>query len=196
MSLFGSVKDHILIGGVNAVSGWGLLVLLVFSGGVSYTQLKPGVDFGLFLLALAGAALTGNGVYALNACYDVDADKINKPNRPLPSGRMTKEHALKYAYALMASGLVVAVVASLWGRNYLMIPLWSIFTVLGIAYSKPPFKLKARHIFGNLCFGTFCGLTFIIGRILSGISITMLGGFSSFLLTTFPVGVLITIKDC
>jgi 4-hydroxybenzoate polyprenyltransferase len=195
MNLFGVVKDHILIGGPNAVSGWGLLVMLVFSTGVQYAALKPGVDLGLFLLVLAGAALTGNGVYAINAVYDVEADKINKPRRPLPSGRMTKEHALRYAYGLMASGLAVAVVTALWKGTYLVIPLWAVFTALGIAYSRPPFKLKSRHIFGNFCFGAFCGLTFLIGKTLLGGSITILDWFSSFLLTVITIGGLITMKD-
>ena len=184
-----------MIGGSNAISGWGLLVLLVFSTGVQYAALKPGVDLGFFLLVLAAAALTGNGVYAINACYDIDADKVNKPNRPLPSGRMTQDHALKYAYGLMASGLALAVVAALWKGQYVLIPLWSVFTALGFAYSRPPFKLKSRHIFGNLCFGAFCGLTFLIGKVLLGGSITIVDWISSFLLTTILIGGLITMKD-
>jgi len=168
MSSFSVLKDHVLIGGPNAVSGWGLLVLLVFSGGVSYLRLAPGVNLGLFLLVLAAAALTGNGVYAINAYYDVGADKVNKPNRPLPSGRMSMQHALKYAYALLATGLALAAVASVLQSKYLMILLWSIFTVLGVAYSTPPLKLKARHILGNICFGTFAGLSYYIGIVFSG----------------------------
>ena len=33
MSIWGSIKDHIMIGGLNAIAGWGMLVLLVFSRG-------------------------------------------------------------------------------------------------------------------------------------------------------------------
>ena len=168
MSIFSSITDHVMIGGPNAIAGWGLLVLLVLSGGVQYLQLLPGVNVGLFLLVLFAAAMTGNGVYAINAYYDLEADKVNKPNRPLPSGRMTREHAFKYAYALMATGLSVAVVVSILQSNYMMVVLWSIFTVLGIIYSTPPFKLKSRHIFGNICFGTFAGLSYFIGLIFSG----------------------------
>jgi len=194
MSLFGSVKDHILIGGPNAVSGWGLLVLLVFSGGVYACQLKPGVDLSLFLAVLAAAALTGNGVYALNAYYDVEADKVNKPNRPLPSGRMSMQHALKYAYTLLATGLAVAVAVSVLLRNPLMIGLWSIFTLLGFAYSKPPSKLKGRHIFGNLCFGTFVTLAAFIGMILTPKGVTMIDLASYSFITIYITGI-ITMKD-
>jgi len=168
MSIYHSIKDHIMIGGPNAIAGWGLLVLLVLSGGVQYLHFIPGVNVSLFLLVLFAAAMTGNGVYAINAYYDVNADRINKPNRPLPSGRMVKEHALKYAYTLMATGLTIAVAVSILQSNYMMVVLWSLFTVLGILYSTPPFKLKSRHIFGNICFGAFAGLSYFIGMIFSG----------------------------
>jgi geranylgeranylglycerol-phosphate geranylgeranyltransferase len=202
MSLLGAVKDHVLIGGPNAVSGWGLLVLLVFSGGVVYQQLAPGVNSGLFLLVLAAAAATGNGVYAINAVYDVEADKVNKPNRPLPSGRMTRQHALKYAYGLMVTGLAVAAVVCVLRSNYVMFVLWSLFTILGIAYSMPPLKLKARHILGNICFGAFAGLSSYIGLSFAGVS--SLASLSSrpvifqiyFLLAEIVfVGGVVTMKD-
>lgn len=194
MNISSSIKDHLLIGGPNAVSGWGLLVLLVFSGGVQYAQLRPGVSFGLFLLVLAAAAMTGNGVYAINAYYDLEADKINKPYRPLPSGRMAPQHALKYSYTLMASGLVVAAVVSVLLRNPLMIGLWSIFTLLGFAYSKPPMKLKGRHIFGNLCFGTFVTLAAFIGMILTPKGVTVVDLISYSFITIYIAG-LVTMKD-
>ncbi|MCK4953281.1 UbiA family prenyltransferase, partial [Candidatus Bathyarchaeota archaeon] len=133
MRILGSIKDHILIGGPNAVAGWGLLILLVLSGGFYAGYLRPGIDVPLFIAVLAAAALTGNGIYALNACFDTDADAINKPNRPIPSGRITLEHAKRYSWGLMASGLGVAGVTSIVYGNFLMVGLWSIFTILGIA---------------------------------------------------------------
>lgn len=163
MSIVGSIKDHILIGGPNAIAGWGLLVLLVFSRGFIGGRLMPGLDPLLFALVLLAAFFTGNGVYAFNAYYDVVADRINKPNRPIPSGRMTRKHALKYSLALMILGLSMSVIVTLWRREPFMFITWSIFTLLGIAYSKPPFKLKSRHILGNLCFAVFAVIAFTIG---------------------------------
>ncbi|MCK4952787.1 UbiA family prenyltransferase [Candidatus Bathyarchaeota archaeon] len=194
MGLLGSIKDHVLIGGPNAVSGWGLLILLVLSGGFYGGYLRPGIDVPLFIAVLAAAALTGNGIYALNAYYDREADAINKPNRPIPSGRITPEHAKRYSWALMLSGLGVAGVTSVMYGKYLMIGLWSIFTMLGIAYTKPPINLKGRHIWGNLCFGAFTVLTFFIGMVLGTSSITI----SSLLpmpLYVLLVAGLITMKD-
>lgn len=195
MGILRTIKDHIWIGGPNAVSGWGLLLLLVLSGGFYAGQLRPGISLPLFIAVLAAAALTGNGIYALNAYYDREADAINKPNRPIPSGRINPEHAKLYSWALMALGLAVAGVTSIFYGNYLMIILWSIFTLLGIAYTHPPINLKGRHIFGNLCFGVFTALTFVIGIVLGTSTMPNISVLVPALLYIFYIAGLITMKD-
>jgi 4-hydroxybenzoate polyprenyltransferase len=194
MNVFGSIKDHVLIGGSNAVSGWGLLILLVLSSGFYAGRLRPGIEVPLFVAVLAAAALTGNGIYALNAYNDRGADAINKPNRPIPSGRMTPEHAKRYAWALMILGLAGSAVTSILFGKYLMIFLWSIFTLLGIAYTQPPLNLKGRHIWGNLCFGAFAVLTFFIGMVLGTSTVSVLE-IVPMLLYVLYIGGLITMKD-
>ncbi|UCH37141.1 MAG: UbiA family prenyltransferase [Candidatus Bathyarchaeota archaeon] len=194
LRILDSIKDHIFIGGPNAISGWGLLILLVLSGGFYAGRLRPGIDLPLFIAVLIAAALTGNGVYALNAYFDREADAINKPNRPIPSGRMTPKHAKRYAWTLMIVGLAVSGVTSIVYGNYLMITLWSIFTLLGIAYTHPPINLKGRHIWGNLCFGAFTVLTFFIGIILGTTRIPV-SYLVPMILYIFYIGGLITMKD-
>lgn len=153
------------MGGPNAVAGWGLLTLLVISNGISVGKLV--VDPYLFTPVLFATICTGMGIYAFNAYFDRDADKINKPRRPIPSGRITPQNALRYSIVLMIIGWVTSIVMSIIIGEYLMFILWSLFTILGIAYSLPPIKLKARHICGNLCFAAFAMLAFFIGMIMS-----------------------------
>ena len=81
MSLLGSIRDHVMIGGPNAIAGWGLLILLVFSRGFIGGRLMPGLDPFLFALVLLAAVFTGNGVYALNAYYDAEADSFSDHDR-------------------------------------------------------------------------------------------------------------------
>jgi len=195
MSLINLVKDHILIGGPNAVSGWGLLTLLTFQGGFNAGVFRSNANPILFLAVVAAAFVTGNGVYALNAYYDIKVDKINKPNRPLPSGRMTPQHALKYAYSLMALGLVLSIVVSIVSMNPTMFGLWAIFTLLGFAYSIPPIKLKSRHIFGNVCFGLFAGFSYVaIGVVYRPVTLDPLWWVSVIIVTLYVAGI-ITMKD-
>jgi len=196
MSLFSHIRDHVLICGHSAIAGWCLLVFLIASGGLSAGHLKAGMVPSVFFLTLAAAALTGNGVYALNAYHDREIDRINKPGRPIPSGRMTPEHAFRYAVSLMALGLFLSLAVSAFTGRYLTFVLWSFFTLLGIAYSTPPLKLKARHIFGNLCFAAFAALTFTISNVALGIAIANLSVYiaSISLLCILVVG-LVTMKD-
>jgi 4-hydroxybenzoate polyprenyltransferase len=53
-----------------------------------------------FIIAVIGgyAAITSSYVY--NDCCDMDIDKINLPNRPLVSDRLTRDKALKYSFLL------------------------------------------------------------------------------------------------
>jgi len=154
------VKDHLLIGGNSALVAWVFFCLVVVSEGV--VAFVPVIPLGILVTAVMACAFTANGIYALNAYYDVETDRINKPGRPLPSGRMTPQHALNYAQGLMALGLLIALGASALTGQSLMVTLWTIFTLLGIAYSMPPLKLKARHILGNLCFAAFTTITMFI----------------------------------
>lgn len=195
MGLLGSIKDHIIIGGPNAIAGWGLLVLLVFSRGFIGGRLMPGLDPLLFALVLLAAFFTGNGVYAFNAYYDVEADRINKPNRPIPAGRMTRKHALKYSLALMSLGISMSVIVTLWRREPFMFITWSIFTLLGIAYSKPPFKLKSRHILGNLCFAVFAVIAFTIGYLWTPVTTSIVLLVILYFLGTIFLAGIVTMKD-
>ncbi|MCK4929364.1 MAG: UbiA family prenyltransferase, partial [Methanosarcinales archaeon] len=47
-----------------------------------------------FILALVGAYFAITSSYVFNDYCDVDIDKINLPQRPLPSSRVTRKNAL------------------------------------------------------------------------------------------------------
>jgi 4-hydroxybenzoate polyprenyltransferase len=76
-----------------------------------------------------------------------------------------------------------------------MIGLWSIFTILGIAYTHPPINLKGRHIWGNLCFGAFTLLTFVIGIVLGTNTLPSITVLLPYLLYIFYIAGMITMKD-
>src|SRR5207302_9128114 len=64
------------------------------------------------LVGSAMAAMLNAGNNALNQIYDLDIDRVNKPKRPLPSGRLTIRQAwiftaVTYVAALILAWLVV-----------------------------------------------------------------------------------------
>lgn len=72
------------------------------------------------LMPLASACLYAGGM-ALNDYADRDLDAVERPERPIPSGRITARNALAAAAALTAAGLAVCAAAG--GRRALAVGL-------------------------------------------------------------------------
>lgn len=108
---------------------------------------SPGAG-GIILRIVAGAVLAAalnafsNG---LNQIFDLEIDRINKPRRLLPSGRISRPEA----WCLSVAFLVIALLLAAW------INLQCFFVVLGGAlgtflYSVPPIRTKSRGVWANL----------------------------------------------
>ncbi len=107
---------------------------------------------GALLAALLNA--TSNSV---NQVYDLEADRINKPDRPLPSGSLTISQALVLAFAAGAGALVLAAVVG-----------WQCFVVVVLgalaaaAYSVPPVRTKRHWLLSNLTIALARGLLMVV----------------------------------
>ena len=77
---------------------------------------------------------------ALNAAYDVDIDKINKPYRPIPAGVLNKDEARSLAWILYLVTIWRA--ATVFRLTYSFLVL--LIMLITIAYSMPPLRLKQR----------------------------------------------------
>jgi len=64
----------------------------------------------MFLLALASASLYSAGM-VLNDVMDFDVDKVERPDRPLPSGRIDVDWAKKLGFGLLGLGVAIALSA-------------------------------------------------------------------------------------
>ena len=63
------------------------------------------------------AAVLNAGNNALNQIYDLEIDAVNKPKRPLPSGRMTHRAAWSFTIVTYAIALVLAWLVAPRGRH-------------------------------------------------------------------------------
>jgi geranylgeranylglycerol-phosphate geranylgeranyltransferase len=61
------------------------------------------------LAAAVSAAIILGGGNALNDFYDYEADKVNRPKRPLSSGRIRRDDARQIALLLFLAGIILAV---------------------------------------------------------------------------------------
>jgi chlorophyll/bacteriochlorophyll a synthase len=116
----------------------------IFSGaliGFGATHVPfPLVHVALAVLAAGVLNAASNG---LNQICDFQNDSINKPHRPLPSGRMTRREAR--AFVVIAYVIALALVAVVNWQTFAIYVLAALSTV---AYSAPPVRLK-RHTFGS-----------------------------------------------
>jgi 4-hydroxybenzoate polyprenyltransferase len=100
-------------------------------------------------LGLVMAAVLNAASNALNQIYDLEIDRINKPGRPLPSGRLTLHDAWAFTYAAYAAALALAWLVAPAGRHECF---WIVViaTVITVLYSAPPFRTKRLGIWANV----------------------------------------------
>ena len=97
----------------------------------------------------AMAALLNAGNNALNQIYDLDIDRVNKPKRPLPSGRLTIPQVWWFTNITYALALVLAWLVAPGGRHECF---WlvAVAVVCTYLYSVPPFRTKRLGIWANV----------------------------------------------
>ena len=106
-------------------------------------------------LALVSACLISAGGYVVNDYFDLEIDRINKPSRPLPQGKVKAKSALFFSLILFIIGVILSFFIK---EKALLIAVTA--ALLLILYS---FKLKRTPLFGNLLVSLVCGLAFIYG---------------------------------
>jgi chlorophyll/bacteriochlorophyll a synthase len=101
------------------------------------------------LLGSTMAAVLNAGNNALNQIYDLEIDRINKPKRPLTSGRLTIRQAWWFTNICYAVALVLAWLVAPAGRHECF---WlvAIAVVCTYIYSVPPLRTKRLGIWANI----------------------------------------------
>ena len=100
-------------------------------------------------------------ILVLNDYFDVETDKINAPDRPIPSGVVTKSEALLFTIFLFTSGLVLSLLINI-GALFTVI----LVSVIGFLYNR---KFKKSGLPGNLLVSFSVGMTFVYGGITVGL---------------------------
>ncbi|HLP17364.1 MAG TPA: geranylgeranylglycerol-phosphate geranylgeranyltransferase, partial [Bacteroidota bacterium] len=130
------------------IASLSIAVACVLAGGTTSQWL-------LIAAAACSGALIGAAGMVINDIFDVEIDRINKPERPLPRGEVTIARA-KLLY-LMLNGAGVLLTALLPAEAQ-AIAIGAILLIY--LYSA---VLKRTVLAGNLAVGVMTGLTFIYG---------------------------------
>ncbi|MDG6910654.1 MAG: geranylgeranylglycerol-phosphate geranylgeranyltransferase [Nitrososphaerota archaeon] len=119
---------------------------------VSPVQVTLGFLTGAFVCAYS---------MAVNDVYDVEVDRVNRPERPIPSGRMSARQASAISYAALAVGLACAALS----LNLLAFAIAAAYALLSWLYNAWG---KKTGLPGNLIVASSLAIPFIYGGAVTG----------------------------
>jgi len=122
---------------------------------VPAVQLVLGFLTGFFICAYS---------MAVNDVYDLEVDRVNRPERPIPSGRVTAGNASRLSYLVLAGGLACSVLS----LNPLAVTIAAAYAFLSWLYNS---RAKKTGLAGNLIVASSLAIPFIYGGEVSGGSI-------------------------
>lgn len=148
-----SIRGYLqIIRPVNAlVAGIAVLLGVLVAGG----EVTPV----LFLLVMAVFCITGAG-NAINDYFDRDIDRINRPDRPIPSGAVSIRGAAVYSTVLFLSGIACAAIV-----HPLCCGIAVLNSILLVAYAA---WLKGVPLAGNVVVSYLAGSIFLFGGASAG----------------------------
>ena len=121
----------------------------------------------------------------INDYFDYNIDLINKPERPIPSDRISLKNGRNYAYFLFTAGTVCGFLISYLTNNWIPFIIVLIADVILYLYA---YKLKYTPLIGNLAVGFMTGFGFVFGGFsINNPNIVMISlylGFFAFVMTT------------
>jgi geranylgeranylglycerol-phosphate geranylgeranyltransferase len=137
-------------------------LLITFLSVIAAIIICSGITFinEVVLLAALSASLTAGAGNVINDIWDYETDSINKPDRPLPSGRVTKKAALNLYFSLILISLVSAEVL-----GWVVLGIVILAHLLLLIYS---IGLKKIPLLGNFVVSFLTGFVFIFGGLLVG----------------------------
>jgi geranylgeranylglycerol-phosphate geranylgeranyltransferase len=133
------------------MAGVAAIIGLAIAGGMK-PEATALIFFAVFLITGAGNAI--------NDYYDREIDAINRPKRPIPSGRILPGAAFRYSLALFAIGCILAGLV-----NQICLLVAAFNSALLFFYAR---NLKATPLFGNVSVAFLTGSTFLFGGAAAG----------------------------
>jgi len=134
------------------------------------------VSFPLLMAIIAAFLITGAG-NSINDLFDVESDRVNRPRRPIPSGRVSKNYAILLTLVLFGTGILIS--ASI---NWLCFILAVFNSLVLVVYS---FNLQNKILLGNMAIAYLVGSAFLFGgaavnNITLPLILTLLAGMATF----------------
>lgn len=113
------------------------------------------LNFMLIFFSAFSGGLTASAGNVINDFFDINIDRINHPERTLPSGSLNLSEAFIFYFILIFCSLAIS-----YFINYVSFLIVVFSTILLFLYS---YKLKKIPLFGNIIIAFLTGMAFIYG---------------------------------
>lgn len=144
--------------------------------GILTGLLVVGVPSDYWLFPIAAAVIICASGNVINDYFDIEIDKVNKPGRALPSGRVPVERAQLFYVLLATSGLIISSFVSI---NFFVLAIINILIAFYYAY-----KLK-RTLGGNF-FDTYLASSLFVAPVLISSNFTGIFYSPAFIVALIP----------
>lgn len=122
---------------------------------------SPSMIFSIYsLLGFLTGFFISSFSMVVNDYYDIEVDKVNRPDRPLPSGSISKNSAIILALILLSIGIASSILISF--SNFVVA---SVFAFLAWFYN---FWGKKRGFIGNIIVATSIAIPYVYGGMAVG----------------------------
>ena len=129
------------------------VIISVFFG--AYYQSSASNLFPILFAAISAVLIAAAG-YVINDFFDIPIDIINRPDRVLPSGKITP----KAAYIFSVTLFILGITASYFTQNYYCVLIAIINSLLLFSYAK---TFKMSFLAGNILVSYTTASTFLYG---------------------------------
>jgi len=113
--------------------------------------------------------LVSSSIMVFNDIIDLPIDRINRPNRPLPSGKIKVIEALVMGIMLGIFGIIFSYLTGM-GTLFLALGFW----IIGILYNL---YFKGTPLIGNMIVSLSIAIPFIYGALMTGDNISDLNTY-------------------
>ena len=118
--------------------------------------LVPAVIIPLIVVTLITAA--GN---VINDYYDAEIDAVNRADRPIPAGLVSRQAAYRYAVVLFAAGIIASLFTNIFCIGFAIVN-----SALLVLYAA---RLKSMPLVGNVAVAYLAGSMFLFGGAFAGV---------------------------
>ncbi|MEM0015290.1 MAG: geranylgeranylglycerol-phosphate geranylgeranyltransferase [Zestosphaera sp.] len=132
-------------------------LLTTLIGWLTVRVTAPSLGVESLMIPVLAVGLISSAGYVINDYFDVEVDRVNKPYRPIPSGRVSTHEALTLSIILFTAGGVSSLFAGPYTITFVVLNALAVFL-----YS---YRIKELGLIGNVVVSLEGAFTIVLGAL-------------------------------